>query len=99
MWRKAALLLMLAAFLTAPRQALGDSGFQDNTLIYNGIVYKIGTNGTDGDNNSVTITTGDSDLAFVGGYWKKEQNISDADGFDSTSGNRLTMEGGDAGRI
>lgn len=90
---------MLAAFLTAPRQALGDSGFQDNTLIYNGIVYKIGTNGTDGDNNSVTITTGDSDLAFVGGYWKKEQNISDADGFDSTSGNRLTMEGGDAGRI
>ncbi len=99
MWRKAALLLMLAAFLTAPRQTLGDSGFQDNTLIYNGIVYKIGTNGTDGDNNSVTITTGDSDLAFVGGYWKKEQNISDADGFDSTSGNRLTMEGGDTGRI
>ncbi len=98
-WRKAALLLMLAVSLAAPRQVLGDSGFRDGTFLYQDRYYKVGTNGTDGDNNSVTITIGDPSLAFAGGYWKKDQSTGTDDSFDSTSGNRLIMDGGEAGWI
>lgn len=98
-WRKTVALLAFAGVSTVPQYALGDSGFRDGTFLYQGRYYKVGTNGTDGDNNSVTITIGDPSLAFAGGYWKKDQSTGTDDSFDSTSGNRLIMDGGDAGWI
>ena len=85
-WRKTVALLAFAGVSTVPQYALGDSGFRDGTFLYQGRYYKVGMNGTDGDNNSVTITIGDPSLAFAGGYWKKDQSTGTDDSFDSTSG-------------